>query len=62
MNILDPRETRFRGLLFFWESRKSNSFNLGHDGMGSGEEFTDSRLKNFDKKRMERYSVSQVVT
>jgi hypothetical protein len=28
--------------------------------MGSGEEFTDSRLKNLDKKRIERYSVSQV--
>jgi len=28
--------------------------------MGSGKEFTNSALKNLDKKGMERYSISQV--
>ena len=28
--------------------------------MGSGKEFTNSVLNNLDRKRMERYSVSQV--
>jgi hypothetical protein len=60
MNFLDPREPRFRGLLFFRESRKSNSFFRGPLEIRLGKEFTDSALKNLDKKGMERYSVSQV--
>jgi hypothetical protein len=60
MNFLDPREPRFRGLLFFWESRKSNSFSESPARIGIRKEFTDSALNNLDRKGMERYSVSQV--
>jgi hypothetical protein len=60
MNFLDPREPWFRGLLFFRDSRKSNSFFRCPLEIRPGEEFTDSALKNLDKKGMERYSVSQV--
>jgi hypothetical protein len=60
MNFLNPREPRFRGLLFFQESRKSNSFSENPFGIRVREEFTNSRLKNLDKKRLKSYSVSQV--
>jgi hypothetical protein len=60
MNFLDPREPLFRGLLFFGESRQSKGFLKGTAGIVLGEELTDSALKILDKKRMGRYSVSQV--
>ena len=60
MRFPDPREPRFRGLLFFWESRQRNGFYQDPAGIGLRKEFTDSTLKNLDKKRMKRYSESQV--
>jgi hypothetical protein len=60
MNFLDPREPWFRGLLFFRESRKSNSFFRDPLEIRLEEEFTDSTLKNLDMTGMERYSVFQV--
>ena len=60
MNFRDPREPWFRGLLFFRESRKSKRNPRSAEGIGFREEFADSALNNLDRKRMERYSVSQV--